>query len=187
MSAILLSRQEISTCEIAGSAAEVSEKLLLKSFGLVLLDINLPDGRGVDLIDLVRQFNEQVKIVAMSGNMASSLIAELKSHRVHGFYDKGDSSEEFARVLDQVLSDASDVMSSKVQILNSEAEAHHLSRRQLEVLHYLVDGLTNKEISFQQGLSQATVAFHLAELRKKLNCKTSREILIVARQRGIIS
>jgi DNA-binding NarL/FixJ family response regulator len=167
--------------------AEVNEKLMLKRFDLVLLDINLPDGSGVDLIALLRRHNEQVKIVAMSGNMALSLIAELKSLGVNGFYDKGDSSEELVRVLDHVVSDASEVMSTNVQRLNSKAEAHHLSRRQLEVLHYLVDGLTNKEISFQQGLSQATVAFHLAELRKKLNCKTSREILAVARQRGIIS
>jgi DNA-binding NarL/FixJ family response regulator len=175
------------TCEIAGSAAEVNEKLLLRPFDLVLLDINLPDCRGVDLIELLRRNNGAAKKVAMSGNMASSLIAELQSHGVDGFYDKGDSSEELTRVLDQVLSDASEVMSNKVHLMNEKAEAHHLSRRQLEVLHYLVDGLTNKDISFQQGLSQATVAFHLAELRKKLNCKTSREILIVARQRGIIS
>jgi DNA-binding NarL/FixJ family response regulator len=184
---MLLSRHDIVTCEIAGTVAEVNEKVNLGRFDLVLLDINLPDGRGVDLLELLRRYNNASKIIAMSGNMTSSLVSELMSHGVDGVYDKGDSSQELTRVLDQVLSDASEVMSTKVQLLNSNAEVYNLSRRQLEVLQYLVQGLTNKEISIQQGLSQATVAFHIAELRKKLNCKTSREILIVARQQGIVS
>ena len=65
------------------------------------------------------------------------------------------------------------------------SESLGLSRRQLQVLSYLGEGLTNKEISFRQSVSQATVAFHVAELKKKLGCKTSREILLRARELGL--
>jgi DNA-binding NarL/FixJ family response regulator len=187
LSQVLLARQDIVACAVAGTATEVNDKIQFESFDLVLLDINLPDGSGIHLIELLRQHNSAVKIIAVSGNMAPSLITQLKSRGVNGVYDKGDSSQELIRVVDQVLSGASEVISHKIELMNGKAKAYNLSKRQFEVLHYLAQGLTNKEISFQQKLSQATVAFHVAELRKKLNCKTSREILKVARQSGIIS
>lgn len=61
-----------------------------------------------------------------------------------------------------------------------------LSKRQKQVLRALNDGLLYKEIAHMHNISENTVAYHMMELRKKLGCNTSREILVEAKALGLV-
>lgn len=61
-----------------------------------------------------------------------------------------------------------------------------LSKRQEQVLEALSQGLIYKEIAHMYHISENTVAYHMMELRKKLDCKNSREILAKAQTLSLI-
>jgi DNA-binding NarL/FixJ family response regulator len=156
-------------------------------FDLIVLDINLPDGNGVELLSWLKKRNEDAKLIAVSGNINLSMLSQLQALGADGVYDKGDTSEELVEMTKTVLRGKGGGLSSGAQKVEERAIELGLSQRQREMLYYLGEGLTNKEISYRQSLSQATVAFHVAELKKKLGCRTSREILLAARDCGILS
>lgn len=70
------------------------------------------------------------------------------------------------------------------QLLGSQVPV--LSPRQIDILAYIANGFQYKQISHELDISENTVAFHMAELRKRLGCKNSREILGKAYRLGLI-
>ncbi len=149
--------------------------------------MNLPDGNGSNLVEVFRQKNADGKLIVVSGDLNASALARLRTLGVDGVYDKGDATAELVSIVNAATRDGGRGHSSNVDAIAAASDDLGLSRRQLQVLSYLGEGLTNKEISYRQSLSQATVAFHVAELKKKLGCKTSREILLRARELGLLS
>lgn len=184
---VLLGLDCIESCAAVGSLSEARALMRSVDFGLILLDMNLPDGNGADLIPALKSSNPDACVIAISGDINPSMISRLIREGADGVYDKGDSAEELAQIVKQVMAGADRVLSSKATLVAALSDQYRLSRRQEEVLLYLNEGLTNKEISYREELSQATVAFHVAELKKKLGCDTTREIPRVARQLGILS
>lgn len=64
--------------------------------------------------------------------------------------------------------------------------AKNITPRQQEVLTLLARGFTNKSIAKQLNIKEATVSFHLKEIRINFNCLTNREILPFAYKTGLI-
>ncbi|MEP4485549.1 MAG: response regulator transcription factor [Halioglobus sp.] len=177
----------VESCAVSSSLEQTIAQHATGGFELILLDINLPDGNGVELVSWLKQRNPGSRLIAISGNINLSMLSQLQSLGADGVYDKGDASEELVALIKTVLDGKDGWLSSGAQKVEDRATELGLSQRQREMLYYLGEGLTNKEISHRQSLSQATVAFHIAELKKKLGCKTSREILLAAREQGILS
>ena len=67
------------------------------------------------------------------------------------------------------------------------AKPIHLSNRQQQMLDSIVKGLRYKEIAFEYGISENTVAFHISKLKERLNCASSREIISSAILNGLVS
>ena len=61
-----------------------------------------------------------------------------------------------------------------------------LSKRQTQMLTALASGMRYKEIAYKYNISENTVAFHIAELRKKLKVRNSREIISAAFKLGLL-
>jgi len=81
------------------------------------------------------------------------------------------------------LIENNDLIDNSLEKLPSKVK---LSKRQTQVLKALQDGLIYKEIAHLHDISENTVAYHMMELRKKLGCKNSREILSEAKASGLI-
>jgi ATP/maltotriose-dependent transcriptional regulator MalT len=60
-----------------------------------------------------------------------------------------------------------------------------LTKRELEILHYLVAGLSNKEIAQQLVLSPGTIKWHLKNLYNKLNVHTRSQAIAIARTKAL--
>ena len=65
-------------------------------------------------------------------------------------------------------------------------EISKLSRRQSQVLDCLAAGMQYKQIAHKLKISENTVAYHVSELKRKLGCGSSREILIFALKYGLV-
>ena len=63
----------------------------------------------------------------------------------------------------------------------------NLSERQQQMLDAIVQGMRYKEIAYKYGISENTVAFHISKLKKRLDCRNSREIISSAILKGLVS
>ncbi len=62
----------------------------------------------------------------------------------------------------------------------------HLTRRQLDVLALLCEGMTNKDISRQLGIGNATVKIHVSSILRALNVSSRLQATIVAQRMGLV-
>lgn len=177
----------VSTIEAVGTIRDAKKILKLEQTDLVLLDIKLPDGMGSHLLQEIKQHTPSVTVIIISGQMTAVLVRELMALGADGLFDKSDPTEGLKDTVDSVMEGAFYASCSVVGLLNSPSANIKLSPRQKQMLQYLAEGKTNKDIANLLGLSQATVSFHLSELRGKLNCKSSREIVGKAEQLGLLS
>lgn len=72
-------------------------------------------------------------------------------------------------------------------IPNGKPSQIKLSNRQQQMLNAIVKGKRYKEIAFQYGISENTVAFHISKLKEQLNCVSSREIISAAIYHGLVA
>ena len=103
------------------------------------------------------------------------------------------NSQEFAETVDRHAPTLSSIIHigharlSNGLIEAASARVPYLSGRQRDMLVALSQGHQYKKIAHEYGLSENTVAFHIAELKKKLNCSNSREILAEAFRLGLLN
>lgn len=68
--------------DIAPTCKEALGKAGVRTYDLALLDVNLTDGNGLDLIEPIRKFSPQIEIISMTGDNPRSLEAEARKHKV---------------------------------------------------------------------------------------------------------
>jgi DNA-binding NarL/FixJ family response regulator len=146
---------------------------------LVLLDVRLPDVSGYEVCRQLRdEFDQQVAIVFVSGartesfDIAAGLLLGADDYVVKPF----SADELLARVRRRLPS-------------RDEAPPEHtgLTKRELEVLRLLADGLSQKEIAAQLVISSKTVAAHVQHVLGKLGVHSRTQAVAQAYRRGLLN
>lgn len=171
-------------CDSAQSALEAMRRL---NPDVALVDISLPGANGIELIKLMRAERPKLSILMLS--MHDETLYALRSLKAgaNGYVMK---SEEPGKVLDALRKVAAggmyvserfsqrlvfSVIRSNEAGLGSPVDA--LSDRELEVLHLLGTGSSTRDIAERLHLSIKTIETHRAHIKRKLNCKTSAEMV----------
>ena len=147
---------------------------------LVLLDLDLPDSRGLETLKRVREAAPLVPVVVLSAHDdRRSVLAAIE----HGAADFLAKTVDIARLLQGVQR----VMEGGVIVPETVAPAHRahqsapeLSERQRDVLRLLVEGKPNKLIARALGLTDATVKTHLQVLYRKLEVESRTQAVFAA-------
>jgi two-component system response regulator DesR len=183
---LLAEMPEIGQCQIAGTLQAARGFLEGFEADLILLDISLPDGSGLELLTEIKAELPNCKVMLMSGQFTPVQLAQMARLPVEGLFSKIDSVEQLQEGIGCLL-DGEDYISSRVsEMLHVAGGEKVLTPRQLEMLQLVDAGSTNKEIAGRTSLSASTVAFHLREMRIRLGVKSTREAIKLARERGLI-
>ena len=146
---------------------------------LVILDVRLPDISGYEVCRQLRdEFDHEVAIVFLSGertesfDIAAGLLLGADDYVVKPF----SADELLARVRRRLPSP-------------DEAPPEHtgLTKRELEVLRLLADGLSQKEIAAQLVISSKTVAAHVQHILGKLGVHSRTQAVALAYRRGLLN
>jgi DNA-binding NarL/FixJ family response regulator len=115
---------------------------------------------------------------------------------VHGYLLKGCPNEELLRAIRTVYLGGTvlepGVAAKLMRRLNERSERaenaldHPLSEREIEVLHRLAEGRSNRSIAASLFVCEATVKYHVHAIMKKLKAENRTEAVLIAAQRGII-
>lgn len=149
---------------------------------VVLLDRSLPDADGLDLVSDIRDAG--MKVIMLTIEDAEEEISDAISAGVDGYVIK---SSEPEHVLSAIRSVCAGQSSFPLNIMQSMARgelAHHalgaLTQRELEIVEFVKQGLSNKIIAYNLKLSENTVRNHLRNIMEKLGLRNRVQVATLA-------
>lgn len=180
----------------AADAASALEAYQREQPDVVLMDMVMPGENGAAVIYKIRQKFPDAAIIALTSFEEEDLIKNALLAGARGFLYKDVSVDELVDAIRQVHrgctildSKASAVMlrlvSAKLEPA-SEVPRADLSEREMEVLKYLVEGLTNKQIASYLGIQPSTVKQYISNILSKLDAQSRTEATAIALRLGLI-
>ena len=151
---------------------------------LLLLDLDLPDSRGLATLDAVREAAPQVPVIVVSAHDDRDQVLAAITRGAAGFLAKTVDAEQFVEGVRRVMNGGVIVPAAVVQPREAPGAVPEFSQRQRDVLRLLIDGRSNKLIGRELDLTEATVKTHLQAVYRKLEVETrTQAVLAVARWR----
>jgi len=159
----------MSCCGEAATRSEAFAQIAHKSPDGVILDLNLPDGSGLDIVQWIRKHSKEMAIVILTmSDEESHLIAAMRAG-ASAFVKKSAPLEDVVASLRSALSQPENFSASGlVNLLKKPDAADVLTPRELTVLHALSLPGTNSQLAKTLYISEATLKTHLAAIYRKL-------------------
>ncbi len=180
---------------VVGEAHSGTEALrLIRSLlpDLVLLDVELTDMSGIDVIKQLNEDKINVRILGLSSYDDREFISQLLALGASGYLLKDEIPEQIIEAVRGVARGETGWVSRKVaaklsQILQKDQDgAADLTRRELDVLRLVVEAKTNGEIGMTLGISEKTVEKHLDTIFRKLGVTSRVEAAVLAVRSDLI-
>lgn len=178
---------------VLGAAANVGEALAMHadmSPDVVVTDLQLPDGTGLDIVRRVRAGSEKVGIVVLTMHAGDDQIFAAMEAGASAFVGKDAPSTEVVKAARHAaVSPRSFLCAGLAQAMmrRVSGESTRLSQREHDVLLLLADGLSAGEIAPQLHLSESTVKSHVARIYQKLGASNRAQALVTAMRIGLLS
>jgi RNA polymerase sigma factor (sigma-70 family) len=185
----------------AGSVAQAVEVIRATDPDVVLLDVHMPEGGGVEVIGRVAGEQPAVRFLALSvSDAAEDVIAVIRAG-ARGYVTKSISGEELADAVRRVAGGDAvfsprlagfvlDAFAPQAAVADSSAadeELDQLTPREREVLRHIARGYMYKEIAQRLGISVKTVEAHVSAVLRKLQLSSRHELSRWAVQRRLVS
>ncbi len=172
---------------------EARELAAQKKWDLVLLDINLPGGSGLDLVGEFKKLCPQAAVLVLSAYAEEEFAVRSFKLGAAGYLTKASVADEMLSAVKKVLAGGKYVSVSLAEKMASAlgdsagATLHDaLSPRELEVLRLVATGKTIKEIAADFSLSEKTIATYRTRISAKLKLSTNVELARYALQHRLV-
>ena len=178
--------------EVVGAAATVAEALALYDEhrpGVVVTDLQLQDGTGLDVIRHVRGDSADVGLVVLTMHSGDEQIFASLEAGASAFVGKDAASAEVVKAArNAAISPGTFTSAGLVDavVRRTSAATTRLSDRELEVLRHLADGSSTSEIASLLYLSESTVKSHVQKVYQKLGAANRAQALVTAMRIGLL-
>jgi DNA-binding NarL/FixJ family response regulator len=175
--------------EVVGCAASGEDAVTLFRAhrpDVTLLDLQLPKMSGLDTIRQIRQDAPDARVVVVTMYQGDEDIHRAMEAGAATYLLKDTLSDDLVRVVREVHAGKRPI-SHDVQLRLAERSAYpSLTRREVEVLDLIAQGLRNKDVAMMLGISNETVQVHVKNIFAKLDVEDRTAAVHVALRRGII-
>lgn len=191
-----------SNIEIIGeaqSAYELFNLLKIQLPDIVLLDISLPTMSGIEVSKILSTEFPQIKKLMLSMYTSEDFIFNSLKAGINGYLPKNTTRDELLRAIDEIyngneyfsksISDTilkSYVKSAKNGNNVSDNKLKNLTKREQEILLYVVEGMNNPSIAKKLNISIRTVETHKTSIMRKLNLNSTVDLVKFAIKHNII-
>lgn len=182
--------------EIIGEATngqEALEKAKELMPDLILMDIRMPGGTGLEATRLIKEEMPYVKIVILSVSDDVQDFFEAIKKGAQGYLLKNMEPEHWLDYLISIVQGEAPIsrdLASKIlqefSIQKADISGSKLSEREKEVLQLVSQGLGNKEIGKELYISESTVKNHLRNILDKLHLQNRMQLIAFAYKNGLI-
>ncbi|HLP09612.1 MAG TPA: response regulator transcription factor [Opitutaceae bacterium] len=178
-------------CDV-GTVRESLERIPPLRPDIVLLDLQLPDGDGLDVAEQLFEKLREVRVLVLTSLRDEVTIHRLREIGIQGFVDKNVQQPDVLRTAIETVASGRVYYAEVVQRVHREMRADPtsfpkvLSDREQELLQLLGRGLSNDEAAAQMGLTAWTVHSHRRNIMKKLGAATQAELIRYALRKGFV-
>ena len=181
---ILEDDDRIEKVEEAGKGKELLDKLRDEKYDVILLDISLPGGNGLDLIGQIKKMQPSVAILMLS--IYSEELYAIKALKLgaSGYLTKTSAPEELLTAVHKVSKgeryisiSLADKLADNLITKSDKQLFQSVSAREMDVLMLLASGKTFTQIAAELSLSPKTISTYRDRLLTKLNLKTTSELI----------
>ena len=157
---------------------------------ILFLDINLPDGNGIELAKTVVKDYPQIKIILLTMYDDHTLLKEAKKAGVHGYILKNTSKKDLLKAVKTVMEGDiffDESVSKQSESINREdfSKKTSLTEREIEIVRFVRDGFDSYQIADKMNLSYHTIKTHRRNIHFKIGTSTTSEMIKFANDNGI--
>ncbi|MFM1788897.1 MAG: hypothetical protein RLZZ12_246 [Actinomycetota bacterium] len=154
---------------------------------VILVDLHLPDGSGLEIIAWARALSQRMGIVALTFSTQPEHILACMQSGASAHVSKSAPIKELVEAIEKsVLSPLSFSTRRATDLISKRNESIGLTARELEVLEILPSGDTVTQIAARLFVSEATVKSHLAAIYRKLKVANRVQAINAARFAGLL-
>lgn len=201
---LMLTSQKLFQAEITDAAdgVEAIQLATKNTYDLFLLDINLPLKNGIDVIHFIKAKLDDPKILVLTMHNEDYVIKEALDAGARGYILKSSGIEELTRAI-MTVSNGSKYYSNEVTqiILDGKSQfaqeniseklkplqnKFRLTFRELELLKFIAEGYTDKQLAEKFNISVRTAGNHRFNISKKMKVRSSVELASIALRFGMV-
>lgn len=183
--------------EVIAEANDGVECLSLLSRQLpqvLLLDINMPNKNGIEVLKEIRGKKLPIKVLILTVHNEVDYLVKAVDIGVDGYLLKNSGSVELIKAITAVLNGESYIQPDLIPMLNSRLIARNdndekidsLTKRELEVLKLVAIGMFNKEIGEEMSISERTVKNHISSIFKKIDVADRTQAAVFAIKNNLV-
>lgn len=181
---LLMQERDIDLIGSASNVASCRAFLKIKQPDVLLLDINLPDGNGIDLCKELKHLYPGIYILGLSTFNQASYIRDMMDNGASGYVLKNATQMELAEAIHLAAAGKTYMAFDVAKTLhNAEQQKKNeiiLGRREREILELIKTGFTNNEMAEQLNISVNTVDTYRKSLLAKLKAKNTADLVRLA-------
>lgn len=178
----------------ASNGIECLEKLNSFQPDVLLLDINMPDKNGIEVLREMKAENSPVKVLILTVHNELEYLMNAVDIGVDGYILKDSELAELKRAISAVIDGENYIQPSLIPALNNQLvnrdiekdKINLLTNRELEVLAQVANGMFNKEIATNLNISERTVKNHISNIFKKIDVSDRTQAAVFAIKNNII-
>lgn len=173
-----------------GSAAESLVLVARDTWDVVILDLTLPDGSGLDVLKEIRGTHPRLPVLILSIHTADQFARRALAAGASGYLTKDAADSELVTAVTRLIEGGRhfgpEVLERLALSLHPDSPPHdRLSDREYQVLRMIGAGRTVSEIAADLKLSVKTISTYRARLLEKMEMRTNAELMHYAFRRGL--
>lgn len=181
----------------AGSGKEALDQAVIHQPEAVLMDIRMPGMSGFDTLKLLKARYPAIKVVMLTASDEDKDLYQAIKYGADGYLLKSTGANELVETLQGIERGEAFLSSSLAARLLSElnteseesadsAQTPQLTERQLEILQYVAQGVSYKDVGEALGLTERTIKYHMGNIVEILHLENRSQAIAHAIKTGII-
>lgn len=172
----------------AGDGAECLKLLDQEQPDVLLLDINMPKMSGIEVLRKLKEMKSSVKVLMLTIHSEVEYLLKAVDIGCNGYVLKDSDSAMLKKAITSVYEGDIFIQPDLIPVLNSglinreedNQNIEGLTKREIEVLKLIAEGLFNKEIAYKLNISERTVKNHVSNIFKKINASDRTQAAVFA-------
>ena len=179
----------------ANDGIECLEKLKNVKPDILLLDINMPNMNGIDVLKELKEKNDPLKVLILTVHSEVEYLVKAVDIGANGYILKDSGSAELKHAINTVIDEGSYIQPNLIPALNSrlinrdmdKEKLASLTKREVEILTQVACGMFNKEIAVNLNISERTVKNHISNIFKKIDASDRTQAAVFAIRNNIVN
>ncbi len=179
----------------AADGIDCINKLEIVRPDVLLLDINMPNMNGLEVLQKMKEKKCKVKVLVLTIHSEVEYLLKAVDIGVNGYLLKDSESAELKKAIMAVVHGENYIQPSLIPVLNAKmidrdtdaVKIESLTKREMEVLKNLSFGMYNKEIAEKLNISERTVKNHISNIFKKIEVTDRTQAAVFAIRNNLIT